>query len=97
MAQWIEGLQNQTRSGFVFVMLTSAKVFVSLMVGLTLALIGDEVFRNGWLAFVLMVVATMTVLLRIMKSWNFGHVAVFTVICVLIGVSLSMYIHVAPG
>lgn len=97
MSELIGGLQDKVKTSSSTVVLITAKVLVSLFFGLTLALIGDEVLQYGWFSFILMLVTFSALLLRLMKSWSWGPVGVFSLICVLIGICLRMYILIAPG
>lgn len=96
-AEYVGGLQDRVKTSSATITLWVAKVFVALFLGLTLALIGDEVLQYGWFSFILMLVTFTAVLVRVMKAWSWGHLAIFTLICVLIGLLLRMYILIAPG
>lgn len=97
MATLIHGLQDRVKSSSSSVGIMIVKVTTGLILGLTLALIGDEVLQYGWFSFILVMVVTLTTLLRIMRSWAWGYVLIFNLICVLIGLLLRMYILIAPG
>ena len=73
------------------------KIATGLMLGLTFALIGDQVIDYGWFSFMLVIVAITAALFKIMRSWTWLNVAIFNLICVLIGLVLRMYILIAPG
>ncbi len=97
MTELIGTLQDKAKTSSSTVGLLILKGVVALFFGLTFSLIGDQVLQYGWFSFILMLVTFSAVLMRLMKSWSWGHVAVFSLICVLIGISLRMYIHIAPG
>ncbi len=97
MTELIGSLQDKAKTSSSTVGLIVLKGVVGLFFGLTLALVGDQVLQYGWFSFILMVVTFSAVLLRLMKSWSWAGVAIFCVICVLIGISLQMYIRIAPG
>ncbi len=90
-------LQDRVKSSSASVGLLIAKVFTGLYLGLTLSLIGLELVQYGWFSFILVIVVSLVTLLRIMRSWSWSHVLIFNLICVLIGISLRMYIQIAPG
>ncbi len=90
-------LQDRVKSTSFSVGLLVAKIFTGLYLGLTFALIGLELVQYGWFSFILLMVVTLVALLRIMRSWSWSHVLIFNLICVLIGISLRMYIQIAPG
>jgi len=93
----IDSLQDRVKSSSSSVGIMIVKVFSGLVLGLTFALIGDEVLKYGWFSFILIMVVTLATLLRLMRSWSWTHVLVFNLICVLIGLILYMYIRIAPG
>lgn len=77
--------------------LLAFKLFSGFMVGLTLALIGDQIIDYGWFCFTLIVFTAMGLLFKIMRLWNFMNTLIFDLICILIGLVLRMYILIAPG
>lgn len=93
----IGSLQDRVKSSSSSVGLVIVKVITGLILGLTFALIGQEVLDYGWFSFILVIVVTLTALLRIMRSWNWAPLLIFNLICVLIGLVLRMYILIAPG
>lgn len=93
----IGNVQERVRSGTSTVLLIAVKIFVAFFFGLTFTLIGDQVLDYGWFSFILVLVVLAAALLRIMRSWGWSHVGIFTLICVLIGLLLRMYILIAPG
>lgn len=97
MTDYVGGLQDRVKSSSTTIVLVVFKVFVSLFFGLTFSLIGDQVLDYGWFSFILMLVTFSALLFRLMRSWSWGYVAIFCLICVLIGLLLRMYILIAPG
>jgi hypothetical protein len=97
MTNLIIGLQDRVKTSSNAISLLIFKVISGLFLGLTFALIGDQVVDYGWFSFVLVIVVTAGTLLRVMKSWTWMHVSIFVLICLLIGMLLRMYILIAPG
>ncbi|MGE4132272.1 MAG: hypothetical protein AB7F86_11580 [Bdellovibrionales bacterium] len=97
MASAIGGFQEKAKGSSLSAVTLALKVITSLFLGLTFALIGDEVFAYEWISFTLVLVAITGALLRIMKNWTIGRVLIFDLICVLLGLLLRMYILIAPG
>lgn len=97
MGNLISGMQDRVKTGSNALALLSFKAISGLWVGLTLALIGDQIIDYGWFSFTLVIVVTTAALLRVMKSWTWMHVLIFNLICMLIGMLLRMYILIAPG
>jgi len=97
MGEFIEDLGYRIKSTSGSIFLFIFKLFVGFALGLTFALIGQQMIGYGDISFLLMIVTTLALFLRISKSWKTSVVMVFTLICVLIGLLLRMYILVAPG
>lgn len=72
------------------------KFLSALALGLTMALIGQEVFKYGLVLFLFVMVLTLGLVLRSLKSASIVNVLVFDLICVLVGLALKMYILMAP-
>ena len=97
MSELLEELQYRLKSSSTGIALIAFKVLSGAALGLTLALIFEEIIRFGTFSFVFIVVATCGAFFRVSRQWRFVGVAVFDLICVLIGLLLRMYILVAPG
>ncbi|MGE0526836.1 MAG: hypothetical protein AB7G93_01815 [Bdellovibrionales bacterium] len=93
----IDNLQDRVKISSNAVALWAFKLFTGGFLGLTLALIGDQIIDYGWFSFVLVIVLVTGALLKVIKTWSWVHVFVFNLICVLIGLLLRMYILIAPG
>src|SRR6185312_5318472 len=97
MTSLISGFQDRVKTSSNTIALLIFKMVTGFFLGLTLALIGDQIIDYGWFSFVLVIVVTIGACLKIMKAWSWLHVFIFNLICVLIGVLLYMYILIAPG
>lgn len=86
-------LKTSSTSAFVFVV----RLLSAVVLGLTFALIGDEVMGYGTFAFVFVLSMVLLIFLQMTKRWSFGHVLIFDLICILVGTVLRMYIEIAPG
>ncbi len=73
------------------------KLFSGFMLGLTFALVGEEIIGYKTLSFILIITFTTGVFLRISKSWGLGGILIFDLIVVLFAMLLRMYVLVAPG
>lgn len=96
----VSNISQQLQDGFR-VTLTglfgwTLKLFSALTIGLTFALIGQEAFMYGNLAFLLVLIVAAGLVLRWIGQWTVLNVVVFDLICVLVGLSLKMYIMLAP-
>lgn len=87
-----DGVKNTSKS----LAAIALKVLTGFMVGLTMALVGQEVFHFGTILFIFMMLVVGIALYRLMASWNLGAVLIFDLICVLVALLLRMYILVAP-
>ena len=100
LANKVSEMSIQLREG-ARVTLTSlfgwALKFVSaVVVGMTFALIGQEAFQYGNLAFLTVLIVTVGLILRWIGKWSIVNVLIFDLICVLVGLALKMYIMLAP-
>jgi hypothetical protein len=81
--------------------LFSLKLLTGIVLGLTLALIMQEILgkadNENLLAFFTVIAITMAAFLRIAKEWGFTALLVFDLVAVLLGMVLKLYIMVAPG
>lgn len=97
MANIISHAQERFKTSTNALALLAFKSLSGLFIGLTLALIGQEIIQYGIISLVFTVVVVTTCILKIAKSWTWSHVFIFDLICVLIGLLLRMYILIAPG
>lgn len=97
MAQFIEDLQVKLKNSSSSFGLVVLKLFVGFLLGLVFSLVGQQIANYGDFAFFFVIIVTMMAFYRISKPWRFVPVLVFSLICVLIGLLLHMYILIAPG
>ena len=97
MAGLISNFQDRVKTSSNVISLLIVKVLTGLFLGLTFALIGDQIIDYGWFSFTLVMVVVTAAIVRISKGWTWTHVFIFNLICVLIGLLLRMYILIAPG
>lgn len=97
MANLISNVHDRFKITTSMVALFTFKFLSGLMIGLTLALIFQEIIQFGTISFVLVTVVVTACILKISKSWSWTHILIFDLICVLIGLLLRMYILIAPG
>lgn len=97
MGQFIEDLQYKIKASSSNLFLVTFKFIIGFFLGLTFALIGQEIWAYQSFSFMLVILTTITVFYRIARGWKFGATLAFTLVCVLIGLLLKMYILVAPG
>ena len=93
----ISNVQERFKTSTNALSLVAVKALSGVILGLTLALIGEEIIQYGVFSFVLVTVVTTACILRISKTWSWTQILIFDLICVLIGLLLRMYILIAPG
>jgi len=97
MSSLIDNVQDRFKSTSHAVALLALKALSGAVLGLTLALIFQEIIQYGVLSFILVTVVVTGSILRISKTWSWTHILIFDLICVLIALLLRMYILIAPG
>lgn len=96
MNQLATNLQDGVKNTSVSLAALIAKFVTSFFLGLTFALMGQEVIQYGTLAFVFMMLIVMGLTFKLIQSWGLGATLVFDLICVLMALVLRMYILLAP-
>lgn len=74
----------------------SFKFITALLLGMTMAMIGQEIVKYEFIAFLFVMFLTAGIVLRLLKSFSIVNVIVFNLICVLVGMALRLYIQIAP-
>lgn len=97
MSQFIEDLQYKIKTSSGSLFLFSFKFLIGSILGLTFALIGQQMTAYGTLAFFLVIAAAIGVFYKISQSWKWSQCFIFSLFCVLVAMLLQMYIQVAPG
>ena len=90
-------LQNGAKLSSRFFLLWTLKIFVAFVFGLTIALIGEEVFKYQMFSYYFVLLMTSGVFLKLTKSWQFIPVVIFILFYIMLAMLLRMYIFVAPG
>lgn len=97
MAQLVEIFQQKIRSSSSGFVLGLLRLGSGAILGLTFALVGDEIVKYGVLSFLFVIVSVTYAFMKLSKSWRIGGVLVFDLVCVLMGMLLRLYILMAPG
>ncbi|HVK61464.1 MAG TPA: hypothetical protein VM432_07940 [Bdellovibrionales bacterium] len=101
MSEFVGRMHTQLRKTSSDIGLFALKLVSGGVLGLTLALIMQEILGKAegenLLMFFFVIVVTTGVFARVTKSWGYTAVLVFDLIAVLIGMVLRLYIMVAPG
>ena len=101
MSELVGRMQSQLKKTSSDVVLFTLKLISGSILGLTFALVMQEILgkveNENLLAFFFVIVVTAGLFLRIAKSWGLTAILIFDLICVLLGMVLRLYIMVAPG
>lgn len=89
-------VKDGVRGGLLFMFLVFLRSISGFFLGLTFALIGQEIFSYSSLGLLLVLLTTLVVFVRLSKNWTVFQVIIFDLICVLVGQILKMYILLAP-
>jgi hypothetical protein len=68
-----------------------------LLFGLTITIIGQTIFNYSTLLYVFVLLITLSVFMRLTRSWAWTGLLLLDLIFALIAMLLRMYIVVAPG
>ena len=97
MGEFMQNVQIRFKQSSAGIFTFFFKLVTGLFLGLTFALVGEELIGYESLAFWFVIVAILGAFLRVSRAWSAGAVLVFNLVCVLVGMLLRMYIVVAPG
>ncbi len=89
-------LQDGVASTSMTLSIMALRLITGIMLGLTIALILQEMIGYGTMSLVFCNVVVLGLFWRISRSWSLGQVLVFDIICVLVAQLLKMYIMLAP-
>jgi len=92
MSSMQSGAKNASTSAISWIL----KIITAVFVGLTFAMVGQQLFSYSTLSFVFVLVVVGAVLTKTLSSWSTGAVLIFDLICVLVALLLRMYILIAP-
>jgi hypothetical protein len=96
MNKYVVVLQNNLRQSSSTFMLFAFKLVVGVIFGLTVSLIGEEIFGYGRFLFFFVIVAFTTVFLAIARRWRYVGVGIFILLFILGGMVVRMYGLMAP-
>jgi hypothetical protein len=101
MSELVGKMQSQLKKTSSDVLLFSIKLVSGAILGLTFALIVQEILgkadNENLFGFFFVIVITTGAFLRISRAWGLTAILIFDLICVLLGICLQLYIKVAPG
>jgi hypothetical protein len=96
----VKGLSSNVQDGVkassVSLFCFTLRFITGVMLGLTMALIGQELLGYGSLAMLFGMVVVIALVLKTTSEWSVAKILIFDLILVLVAMLLRMYILVAP-
>jgi hypothetical protein len=89
-------MQEGVKNSSVSLMNISLRLLTGVFLGLTMALIGQELVGYGSLALLFAMVVVVGLVFKTTSGWNIPKILIFDLILVLVAMLLRMYILVAP-
>lgn len=96
MSQLATNVQEGMAKGSTSLLTLSLKVISAVVLGLTFALVGQELSGYGMFLFIFVLLVTGTMFYNFIKNFSISQVLIFDLFCVLVGMLLRMYILIAP-
>lgn len=96
MSQFAGQVQDGVKSSSKSLASIVLKAITGFILGLTFALIGQELSSYGTIVFIFIMLLVGFGAYKIMQNWALGSVLIFDLICILVALLLRMYILVAP-
>ena len=90
------GAQDSARETSISLLHLFLRLITGTLLGLVLALIGQEMIGYGSLSLLFVVTVVLGVIFKTLSNWSIGQVLIFDLICILVAMLLRMYILVAP-
>ncbi|MCX7977571.1 MAG: hypothetical protein N2578_01065 [Bdellovibrionaceae bacterium] len=90
------GVQQGAKTGLLGLATMLLRVITGLVLGLTIALIAQEMSGFGSLSLVFVTILIGVGFFRLSVGWSLVKILTFDLICVLVGQLLKMYILLAP-
>lgn len=94
--QFKTNVQEGVKSSSVSFANLTLRVLSGFFIGLTLALIGQEMMGYGQLAFIFVIFVSLGVTYKATSGWSLMKVFILDLFLILIAMLLRMYILVAP-
>lgn len=96
MKGFATNMQEGVKTSSISLAAITLRVITGFFLGLTLALIGQELTAYGTFSLLLVTFVVLGLFMRISSSWRVPHILLFDLICVLVAQLLRMYILLAP-
>lgn len=89
-------VQDGVKNTSVSIVGITIKLITAFVIGLTVALIGQEMMGYGTFAFVFMMIVVLALIFKLISKWSLASVLLFDLFAVLVALLLRLYIQVAP-
>ena len=96
MRGFADNMQEGAKNSSVSFVQFALRFITGLVIGFTLALIGQEMVGYGGFSLLFTTVVILGLFLRISRFWRIAHILIFDLICILVAQLLRMYILLAP-
>jgi hypothetical protein len=97
MQQAMGTIDSGEKSKYSIWGLAAFKYVSGFVLGLTLALIGQEILGYGNLSFIFVVLISIAAFVKLAMPWKYVGVLVFDLVAILFATLLKMYILIAPN
>lgn len=91
-----QGTQLKAKSSAQAFIQISFRILTGFFIGLTLALIGQELVGYGSFSLLFLNLVVLGLFFRLSQSWSVVKILIFDLVCVLVIQILKMYILIAP-
>lgn len=96
MKGFATNVQEGVKTSSVSLVAIALRLVTGIFLGLTLALVGQELVAYGTFALLLVMFVVLALFMRISASWRIPQILIFDLMCVLVAQLLRMYILLAP-
>jgi hypothetical protein len=97
MSELFGNMQDTIKRGSSHFVLFAYRLTVGLILGFSVALVGQTIFKYQTISFLFVNFAVAGLILRVTQKWGFVGTTAFLLSCALFGLLLRLYIVVAPG
>lgn len=90
------GIQQSSKNISITFAQRALRLVSGLFIGIILSLIIQEFIQNGTLMLIFFTVLFMMIVYKLLRAMTVFQIFVFDAICILVAISLRMYIMIAP-
>lgn len=97
MSEMVHKLQEHFKKSSGQVLLLLGRVFVGLMLGITVATVFQTLMGFDQFLYLFFTLLTALVLVRMTRGWNFVRLMVLTLVLTMTGMLIRFYVMMAAG